>query len=143
MTTYTQPSHACGSFDLRPGLYHCEYIWHLMTLDIFFIYFSPRYEAEVNESHFFNFETRMKISPIQSRTSRRDENFLTLNLGLRDKIKKKSPSISGIETRSRFIIFILRLQDENKSSKLLTFLEVSDLNGLINAMYVQILGGQL
>ena len=38
--------------------------------------------SEVNESHFFNFETRMRISSIHSRTSRRDENFLTLNLGL-------------------------------------------------------------
>ena len=74
----------------------------------------------------------MRISPIQSGTLRRDETFLTLNLGLRDKIKKKSPSISGIETRSRFIIFILRLRDENESSKLLTFPEVSDLNGLTN-----------
>ena len=86
----------------------------------------------VNESHFFNFETRMRISPIQSRTSRRDETFLTLNLRLRDEIEKKSPSISGMETRSRFIIFVLRLRDENKSSKLLTFPEVSDLNGPTN-----------
>ena len=34
--------------------------------------------------------------------------------------------------RSRFIIFILRLRDKNESSKLLTFSEVSDLNGLTN-----------
>ena len=74
----------------------------------------------------------MRISPIQSRTLRREETFFTLNLGLRDEIKKKSPSISGIETRSRFIIFILRLRDENESSKLATFPEVSDLNGLTN-----------
>ena len=73
-------------------------------------------DPEVNESHFFNFETRMRISSIQSRTSRRDENFLTLNLGLRDEIEKNSPSISDIETRSRFIIFILRLRDENENS---------------------------
>ena len=58
----------------------------------------------------------MRISSIQSHTSRRDENFLTLNLRLRDEIKKKSPSISGIETRSRFIIFVLRLRDENENS---------------------------
>ena len=69
---------------------------------------------EVNESHFFNFETRMRISPIQSGTSRRDENILTLDLRLRDEIEKNSSSISVIETRSRFIIFILRLQDENE-----------------------------
>ena len=74
----------------------------------------------------------MRISSIQSHTSRRDENFLTLNLRLRDVIEKSSSSISGIKTRSRFIIFILRLRDENKSSKLLTFPEVSDLNGLTN-----------
>ena len=69
----------------------------------------------VNESHFFNFETRMRISPIQSRTSRRDENFLTVDLRLCDEIEKNSSSISIIETRSRFIIFILRLPDENEN----------------------------
>ena len=74
----------------------------------------------------------MRIFPIQSCTLRQDDNFLTLNLGLRDEIKKKSSLISGIETRSRFIIFVLRLPEENKSSKLLTFPEVSDLTGLTN-----------
>ena len=80
--------------------------------------FSPTrlYEAEVSESHFFILETRMRISLIQSRTSRRDREFLTLNLRLRDETEKKSPPISGIETRSRFIIFILRLRDENENS---------------------------
>ena len=72
--------------------------------------------TEVSESHFFNLKTRMRISPIQSRTSRRDREFLTLNLRLRDETEKKSPPISGIETRSRFIIFILRLRDENENS---------------------------
>ena len=74
----------------------------------------------------------MRVSMTQSRTSRRDREFLTLNLRLRDETEKKSPPISGIETRLRFIIFILRLRDENESSKLLTFPEVSDLNGLTN-----------
>ena len=44
--------------------------------------------SEVNESHFFNIETRMRISPIQSGTSRQEENFLTLDLRLRDEIEK-------------------------------------------------------
>ena len=70
----------------------------------------------VTESHFFNLETRMKVSPIQSHTSRQDREFLKLDLRLRDETKKKSPPISGIETRSRFIIFILMLWDENENS---------------------------
>ena len=73
-------------------------------------------DSEVSESHFFILETRMRVSLIQSRTSRRDREFLTLNLRLRDETEKKSPPISGIETRSRFIIFILRLRDENENS---------------------------
>ena len=32
-------------------------------------------KPEHSEKHFFNLETRMRISPIQSRTSRQDENF--------------------------------------------------------------------
>ena len=71
---------------------------------------------EVSESHFFIIETRMRVSLIQSRTSRRDREFLTLNLRLRDETEKKSPPISGIKTRSRFIIFILRLRDDNENS---------------------------
>ena len=65
--------------------------------------------AVVSESRFFNIETRMRVSPIQSRSSRRDREFLTLTLRLRDETEKKIPPISGIETRSRFIIFTLRL----------------------------------
>ena len=65
---------------------------------------------------FFNLETRMRISPTQSCTSRRDREFLTLNLRLRDETEKKSPPILSIETRSKFIIFILRLRDENENS---------------------------
>ena len=70
----------------------------------------------VSESRFFNLETRMRVSRIQSRSSRRDREFLTLTLRLRDKTEKKFPPISGIETRSRFIIFTLRLRDENENS---------------------------
>ena len=58
----------------------------------------------------------MRISLVRSRTSRRDREFLTLNLRLRDDTEKKCTPISGIETRSRFIIFILRLRDENENS---------------------------
>ena len=36
--------------------------------------------------------------PISHIETRRDENFLTLNLGLRDEIEKNSPSISVLET---------------------------------------------
>ena len=73
-------------------------------------------KAEVSESHFFNLKTRMRISPTQSRTSKRDQKFLILNLMLRDETDEKSSLISGIETRLRFIIFILRLRDENENS---------------------------
>ena len=73
-------------------------------------------EAVVSESRFFNLETRMRVSPIQSSTSKRGQEFLTLDLRLRDETEKKSPPISGNETRSRFIIFILRLRDKNENS---------------------------
>ena len=81
-------------------------------------------EPVVSESRFFNLETRMRVSPIQSRSSRRDREFLTLTLRLRDETEKKFPPISGIETRSRFIIFTLRLRDENENSlDLISFFE--------------------
>ena len=42
----------------------------------------------------------------------------------RDETEKKFPPISGIETRSRFIIFTLRLRDENENSlDLISFFE--------------------
>ena len=93
-------------------------------------------------SQFFNFETRMRISPIQSRTSRRDETFLTLNLGFETRSRKSLLqsralrqdrnllySFSGFETRTRVILSDLTFRNENESSKLLTFPQVSDLNG--------------
>ena len=58
--------------------------------------FSPTrlYEAEVSESHFFILETRMRASLVQSRTSRRDREFLTLSNRLRDDTEKKiSPNL--------------------------------------------------
>ena len=45
-------------------------------------------------------------------------------LRLRDETEKKIPPISGIETRSKFIIFTLRLRDENENSlDLISFFE--------------------
>ena len=79
-------------------------------------YVQSRFRAEVSESIFFILETRMGVSLIQSRTSRRDREFLTLNLRPRDETENKSPPISGIKTRSRFIIFIHRLRGENENS---------------------------
>ena len=76
----------------------------------------PGYDPEVSESRFFNLETRMRVSRIQSRSSRPDREFLTLTLRLRAETEKKFPPISGIETRSRFIIFTLRHRDENENS---------------------------
>ena len=84
----------------------------------------PSYESVVSESRFFNLETRMRVSPIRSRSSRQDREFLTITLRLRDETEKKFPPISGIETRSRFIIFTLRLRDENENSlDLISFFE--------------------
>ena len=87
-----------------------------ILMDMFQLSDNSQIMPEVSESHFFNLETRMRISPIQSRTLRRDREFLTLNLRLRVESENKSPPISGIETRLRFIIFILRLRDENENS---------------------------
>ena len=84
----------------------------------------PGFGTVVSESSFFNLETRMRVSPIQSRSSRRDREFLRLTLRLRDETEKKFLPISGIETRSRFIIFTPRLRDENENSlDLISFFE--------------------
>ena len=58
----------------------------------------------------------MRISSIQSRTTRRDRGFSDTYLRLQYETEKKSPQISGIEARSRFIISILRLRDETEKS---------------------------
>ena len=65
-------------------------------------------KAVVSESRFFNLETRTRVSPIQSRSSKRDREFLTLTLKLRDETEKKFPPISGIETRSSLSDFETR-----------------------------------
>ena len=81
----------------------------------------------VSESRFFNLETRMRVSPIQSRSSRRDREFLTLTLRLRDETEKKFPPISGIKARSRIIIFTLMYRAENENSlDLISFFENSE-----------------
>ena len=72
---------------------------------------------EHSEKHFFNLETRMRISPIQSRTSRRDENLWHLISGFETRPRKMSfqsqasrrdrdllSSISDFETRTRIEI---------------------------------------
>ena len=42
------------------------------------------FEAEISEKHFSTLETRMRTSHTQSRTSRREREFLSPNLMLRD-----------------------------------------------------------
>ena len=59
---------------------------------------------------------RMRILPIQSRTSRRDREFLTLNIRLRDDTEKKISSNIGHRDETEIYILILRLRDENKNS---------------------------
>ena len=105
----------------RFKVYLVQFLWrNMISIDklrfpwrLAFSLTNYRLESEVSESHFFILETKMRISLIQSRTLRRDRQFLTLSLRLRDETEKRSLPISGIETRSWFIIFILRLQDKN------------------------------
>ena len=72
---------------------------------------------EHSEKHFFNLETRMRISTNQSRTSRRDENLWHLISGFETRPRKMSfqsqasrrdrdllSSISDFETRTRIEI---------------------------------------
>ena len=63
------------------------------------------FKTEVSESHFFILETRMRVSPIQSRTSRRDREFLTLYLMLRDETEKKISSNLGNRDEDRDLLF--------------------------------------
>ena len=108
------PSFFSANISLIRAQILSPYCWHLQI----------PLKSVVSESRFFNLETRMRVSPIQSRSSRRDREFLTLTLRLRDETEKKFPPISGIETRSRFIIFTLRLRDENENSlDLISFFE--------------------
>ena len=102
----------------------CAFILSLVGSHTLLLHRIVTFESEVSESRFFNLETRMRVSPIQSRSSRRDREFLTLTLRLRDETEKKFPPTSGIETRLRFIIFSLRLWDENENSlDLISFFE--------------------
>ena len=74
-------------------------------------------DSEISEKHFSTLETRMRISHIQSRTSRRERDFLSPNLMLRDKTENNFFqsqasrrdrdlffSISDYETRSRIFL---------------------------------------
>ena len=75
------------------------------------------FKTEISEKHFSTLETRMRISHIQSRTSRRERDFLSPNLMLRDKTENNFFqsqasrrdrdlffSISDYETRSRIFL---------------------------------------
>ena len=101
-------------FPKAPSACKCLRTPPLLTVCVFEE--GDRWEPEVCKSHFFNLETRMRISPTQSHTSRQDRGFLTLNLTLRDETELKCPTILSIETRLRFIINILRLWDEIENS---------------------------
>jgi len=59
---------------------------------------------------------RLRISPIQSRTSRRDREFLILNIRLRDDTEKKISSNIGHRDEIEIYILILRLRDKNENS---------------------------
>ena len=73
-----------------------------------------RVEHRGQQDTFFQCRARMRISPIQSWTSRRDKNFWhSIHASRRD--REKFPSILGNETRLRFIIFDQRLRDENEN----------------------------
>ena len=84
--------------------------------------------AEISENHFSVLETRMRISHIQSRTSRREREFLSPNLMLREKTENNFLqsqasrrdrdlffSISDYETRTKIFQFILSFRDENEN----------------------------
>ena len=61
------------------------------------------------------FETRTRISFSHSRASRREREFLSLNLVLRDEKENFFLSISCFETRTRISFFNLGLRDENEN----------------------------
>ena len=86
-------------------------------LDLSFCNRVPASKAEISEKNFSTLETRMRISHIQSRTSRRERDFLSPNLMLRDKTENNFFqsqasrrdrdlffSISDYETRSRIFL---------------------------------------
>ena len=63
-------------------------------------------------------------SVFRSRALRRDREFLSFDLVLRDEIENFYLSVSCFETRARFSVFILVIRDKNENSvKKSTFLE--------------------
>ena len=64
------------------------------------------FEAEISEKHFSTLETRMRISHIQSRTSRREREFLSPNLMLRDKTENNFLQ-SQASRRDRDLFFLI------------------------------------
>ena len=69
------------------------------------------FKSDISEKHFSTFETRTRISHIQSRTSRRERDFLSPNLMLRDKTENNFFQ-SQASRRDRDFFFNLRLRDE-------------------------------
>ena len=62
--------------------------------------------AEISEKHFSTLETRTRISRIQSRTSRREREFLSPNLMLRDKTENNFLQ-SQASRRDRDLFFLI------------------------------------
>ena len=71
---------------------------------------------EHSEMHFSTLETRSRISSFQSHASRRDREFLSFSLVLRDEIENFCLSVSCFETRARFSVFILVIGDKNENN---------------------------
>ena len=67
---------------------------------------------EISEKHFSTLETRMRISHIQSRTSRRERDFLSPNLMLRDKTENNFFQSQASRRDRDLFFFNLRLRDE-------------------------------
>ena len=75
-------------------------------------YFNSRDEIENFFLSVSCFETRSRISSLQSHASRRDREFFPFSLMLRDEIKNFFLSVSCFETRSRISFLCLMLRDE-------------------------------
>ena len=115
--------------------------WFYILIDSIFwliLYFEPHLRetrisvsrqycnAEHSERPFSTLETRSRISSFQSHASRRDREFLSLGLVLRDEnenlilqshVSRRErdffSSVSCIESRTRIFTFSLILRDEN------------------------------
>ena len=77
-------------------------------------------------------ETRREFFDTWSQASRRDREKFFFNLGHRDEIEIYYLHSQASRREREFFWSDLSFRDENESSKLLTFPEVSDLNGLTN-----------